>query len=478
MNLQAILSRRAEIAARLVAIAAIPDTEVRTLSTEEVTESETLDAEDVSLAATQAVLEKAAARAARDAVPATQRAAGSLTANGGRLITGAPSVLTKTTREMRAGDKFKGESWAKLNLARITAALGNLSGEQINVSSLLATLYPGRPDLAAVAQHKSRFRAAGVEGGATVSGEAGAELLATDATFTGDFIEFLYSQVVFDSLGLRDISADVTIKGQDGAFTGYWVGEKKPIPASIGSFSDVTLRPLKAAGLTYLSKDLIRRSAPEALMLFRDGIVEAIAQAVDTKFFSADAASANVSPAGILNGLAGVASVGGRVQDVYTDLAYLTGIFVTAKQRGELKLVSNKIVANQIAHLLSPLTAEPAFKQVTKDGGTINGTQYLTGENVIAANLLLIKPSDIYKVKDSGVEVSLSTDATIEADTVPTGEGSGPTAQSASMVSMFQTEMVAIKAVRDITWAMRRSSAIVVARKTAVDYDGTEDTTD
>lgn len=473
MNLQTIQAEKARATARLNALAAIITNENRTLSTAEVNEEIQLAAELSSLEQSERVLME---QSARSATPVTQRASGVVR---NAIVPGqAPAVLTRTTQAQRNGDKFLGESWAKINMARITAAILGQEGNQVAVPQLLAQLYPGRPELSRLAAAQQRFRAAGVEGGATLSGEAGAELLATDATYTGDFIEFLYSQVVFDQLGLRDVSADITIKGQDGAFTGYWVGEKRSVPASIGSFSDVTLRPLKVAGLTYLSKDLVKRSAPDALMLFRDGVVEAIAQAVDTKFFSTDAASANVSPAGILQGITGVASVGGRVQDVYTDLAYLTGIFVTAKQRGELKLVSNKIVANQLAHLLNPMTFAQAFPTVSKDGGTINGTKYLAGENVIAGNLLLVKPSDIYKVRDTGVEVSLSTDATIEADTAPTGEGVTPTAQSASMVSMFQTEMVAIKAVRDITWAMRRSSAIVVARKTGVDYDGTASTTD
>jgi hypothetical protein len=46
------------------------------------------------------------------------------------------------------------------------------------------------------------------------------------------------------------------------------------------------------------------------------------------------------------------------------------------------------------------------------------------------------------------------------------------------MVSMFQTDMVAIRAIRDVDWKYRRAQAIVTARKTGVDYDGTQSTTD
>jgi hypothetical protein len=475
MTLAQIQAEKARATARLNALAAIITNESRTLSIAEVNEEIQLAAELSSLEQSERVLME---HDARNVAPVAQRASGVVTSVSGRPS--APAVLTRTTQAQRNGDAFEGQSWARINLAKITCAVKATRGEQVAVPQLLSQLYPQRPELAKLAHAQQRFRAAGVEGGAILSGEAGSELVNLDAGFTGDFVSYLYSKTTFDQLGFRKMPSDVRVKGQDGAFAGYFVGEKRPIPVSVGSYSNVDLARLKAAGLTYLSRDLIERSAPAAELLFRDGVVQAIAQAVDTLAFSATAASANVSPAGLLAGISGTASVGGRLQDLYTDLAYLTGIFVTAKNAdGDLTLVSNRTIANQIAHLLRADNGLPAFAgQVTMNGGTLNGLRYVTGDNVLAGNLLLIKPSDVWVIGDSGVRVELSTDATIEADTAPTGEGVTPTAQSASMVSMFQTDMVAIKAVRDINWQYRRTSTIVTARKTAVKYDGTASTTD
>ena len=72
--------------------------------------------------------------------------------------------------------------------------------------------------------------------------------------------------------------------------------------------------------------------------------------------------------------------------------------------------------------------------------------------------------------------MDLSTDATIEASDAPTGEGVTPTAQSAAMVSMFQTDMVAIRAIRDLNWQYRRTNTTVTARVTAANYDGVAST--
>lgn len=92
-------------------------------------------------------------------------------------------------------------------------------------------------------------------------------------------------------------------------------------------------------------------------------------------------------------------------------------------------------------------------------GGTLEGDPVVTGDNVGATHLILLKPSDIWRIGDMGVEVSLSMDATIEMDDSPAGDGGTPTAGDSNAVSMFQTENVAFKVVRPINFAKRRSHA-------------------
>jgi hypothetical protein len=481
MTLEQIRKRGAEVSNRLAALAAIVQREGRTLSDAEIQENNSLEAEfetlqeDERVAALQLPTIPRGNAMARG-IPEAAFNGNLLPVGQRRASINAPTVLTRTTIAQRNGDKFEGQSWARLQLAKLRTAVNFSEGIAETPAEICAHVYRDRPELARIAS--ARRLAAGVEGGGVLSGEAGSELRNLDAQYTGDFIEFLYSHTLFDQLGFRDVPADVRIKGIDGAYTGYWVGEKRSIPVSQGSYSAVDLNVLKAAGLTYLSKDLIRRSAPAAEMLFRDGVVQAVSQAVDTKAFSTDAASANVSPAGLFQGLTGQASAGGSIQNLYQDLAYLTSIFVAAKQSTKtVKLLSNRVVANQIAHLMSPLTGLPAFLgQLDENGGNLDGKVFLTGDNLPANNLVAIKVDDIWKIGDSGVQVSLSTDATIEADSAPTGEGVTPTAQSASMVSMFQTDSVAIKCVRDINYAYRRAQAIVTARITGADYNGVAST--
>jgi hypothetical protein len=300
---------------------------------------------------------------------------------------------------------------------------------------------------------------ADVAGGGSGSGEWGAELVQADARFTGDFITYLYGQTVFDRLPLRSVPANVTIKGQDGAATGYFVGESKAINVSKADFSTVSLTPLKVAALAVVSNELLRDSSPSAEMLVRDALVEASTQKVDTTFLSTSAASSGVSPAGILNGLTANTSEGTTAADLRDDLAGLVGYFATQKNLGGLAIVTTPAIAIQMMLLRNAL-GQREFPGMTMNGGELEGFPVYVGDNVGTGDLIMMKPSDIWKIGDSGVQVSISREATIEMNDSPSGASDTPVDMSAKRVSMFQTESTAIKVVRSINWQKRRSTAV------------------
>ena len=88
------------------------------------------------------------------------------------------------------------------------------------------------------------------------------------------------------------------------------------------------------------------------------------------------------------------------------------------------------------------------------------GDPVTTGDNVNPLHLILLKPSDIYRIGDGGIQVSVSRYATIEMSSAPAAAAKVPTGQTQNPVSMFQTESTAFKIVRPINFAKRRSSAV------------------
>ena len=346
-------------------------------------------------------------------------------------------------------EKFQGQNFTRMVVAK---ALGHLNGVS---PSLIAEARWGKSNPTLVRLVKANE----VQGGGTVSGEWGAELATVDGKYTGDFIEFLASMTVYDRLPLRAVPHNVTIKGRDGASTGYWVGEGKAIPATASDFSSVNLTPLKVAALAVISNELLRDSTPSAEMLVRDALAEAVSQRTDVTFLGAVAASAGVSPAGMLNGVAATISAGNDADGVRADIKALYAIFIAAKNASGLSFVMNPAMAKSI-QLMTTTLGIPEFPGITQNGGTLLGDPVFTGDNVAAHHVILLKPSDIYKIGDLGLQVSISREATIEMNSVPTGASLVPTAQSVDMVNMFQSDNTAIKIIRPINFAKRRSGAV------------------
>ena len=303
---------------------------------------------------------------------------------------------------------------------------------------------------------------ADVAGGGSGSGEWGAELVQADTRYTGDFIEYLYGMTVFDRLPLRSVPHNVAIKGQDGANIGYWVGESKAIPMSKADFSTVSTAPLKVAALTVMSNELIRDSSPSALDIVGTSLREALAQIVDTTFFSATAAVANQAPAGIVNGVAATASNGGNAADIIADLVDLMAPFQTAKNTGgQFAMVMTPAVAFALSLTRNALGQQDAmFSSITNTGGSLNGVPVFVGDNIGTGDVYLLHCSDIYKIGDLGVTLSVSNEAMIEQSDAPTGATDTPVAASTKFTSMFQEESTAIKVVRPINWSKRRTPAV------------------
>jgi HK97 family phage major capsid protein len=365
-------------------------------------------------------------------------------ARAGTELRGAPAIIVSREAE----EKFKGQMFTRMVIAKALARLFDVSPAAIAEKRWGKT----NPLLVEV------IRTA-VAGGGSGSGEWGAELVQADARFTGDFIEYLHEKTVFDKLPFREVPANVTIKGQDGTATGYWTGESKGIKVSKADFSSVSLTPLKVAALAVVSNELLRDSSPAAESLVRDSLAMASAQRVDATLFSDDAASSGVSPAGLLAGVSQGASGGTDAAGLREDVLELYQHFISAKNATGLYFVMNPALAKGVQLMVNAL-GQAEFPMINAQGGSLLGDPVVTGDNIDASHLILLKPSDIYKIGDGGLEVSISREATIEQDDAPQGASDTPVAASATLVNMFQTESTAIKVVRSINFAKRRSSAV------------------
>jgi HK97 family phage major capsid protein len=305
---------------------------------------------------------------------------------------------------------------------------------------------------------------------ANAAGSAGGgSNLVYNANLAGEFIELVRPQTILGRLqGFRRVPFNIRVGSQSSGSTAYWVGEGKPIPISRLGTSEVTLGMAKAAGLVVLTKELMMSSEPAAEALVRDDLVKVNVKFIDEQFIQPDyAASANVSPASITNGVVPTAAGGTALTNVKQDVQTLIKAFIT-----------NNVPVTGLAWVMHPNLAlaftlmqnavgQNEFPQMTLTGGTFYGLPAVASESAIQAGspvtaegqlLVLVNVNEILLADDGAVDVEASTEASIQMLDNPTNASSDGTATT--MVSMFQTDSVALKLVRHINWAKRRSNIV------------------
>jgi len=143
-------------------------------------------------------------------------------------------------------------------------------------------------------------------------------------------------------------------------------------------------------------------------------------------------------------------------------------------------LFSTAIAANldisRASWVLSPTTAlalslmvtslgNAQFPGLTINGGTLMGLPVVvTSQATIAGSpqfgniMVLIFPGEVFLADDGAATVEASDQVAIQMLDNPTNQSTA-TSTPTTMVSMFQTESIAVKAVRYINWAKARSQA-------------------
>jgi len=369
--------------------------------------------------------------------------------------------------------------------ARYVKCLGAAMGDMSTAAALAKLHYPDTPQIANVLK-------SGLKGGLVgdMLKTAVAAGTSTDATwaspliaynqFAGDFIEYLRPQTIIGKFGaggipsLRMIPFNVHIRGQTSGGSGYWVGQGKGKPLTKFDFNDTYLGWAKVAAISVLTEELLRFSNPSAEALVRDGLSAALIGRLDTDFVDpTKALVANVSPASITNGATTHHSTGGTAADCRADIAVAMGGFIAANISPQSAVwIMQATTALQLS-LLRNAFGQAEFPGITLNGGTLEGIPVITSQYVPnesgGAMMILVNASDIWMADDGAVTVDASREASLEMSDAPANNSGTPT-QTSDMVSMFQTNSVALRAERFINWQRRRSAAVQVIDD--VNYDG------
>jgi HK97 family phage major capsid protein len=287
--------------------------------------------------------------------------------------------------------------------------------------------------------------------------------LEVSASARAAFFQLVTERSVIGRLpGLRRVSRNTRTLRPNNFATAAWVGQSKSIPASRFDLTGFTLGTKKAGALTVFSLESLED--PKAEAAIEADLVRACVAALDAAFLNPSNSGSAAEPAAATYNAATVASSG----DPAADIADLVSNF-----GGDL---SNAVFVTD------PTTAARLALYRDTSGTVLFPDAGITGGEILRAPLLVTRysPSDtaggsIALIDGGSIAASLedvmlqrTTEAMIEQDDTPQGASDTPVAASATLVSIFQTEAVAIKAIVFADWKVVRLNGVGVI--TSADY--------
>lgn len=305
-----------------------------------------------------------------------------------------------------------------------------------------------------------------VAAGTNASGNWAADLVSSEGAIAADFANFLRPSTIIGKFGqggvpaLRMTPFRRPLILQTGGGAGYWVGEAKPKPMTAFDFDRSTLDPLKCATIAVLSMENIRDSSPSSDMIVRDELRNVLVSLQDVAFVDPDnAGDVGVKPASIFNGAESIAAeTYSDEQDVILDVRSLLQKFIDANNpASQAVLIMQEGTALGASLILNAL-GNRAFPELTMRGGTLLGIPVITSENVPDGIVGIVNASDIFIGDDGEVTVDMSTEASLEMKSVPLQDPTAP-GTGASLVSLWQNNLVGFRAERTVNWKRRRASA-------------------
>jgi HK97 family phage major capsid protein len=301
-------------------------------------------------------------------------------------------------------------------------------------------------------------KAAVAAGVTTVPAWAGA--LTQPEVLGSEYIELLMPETVVGQIsGKKQIPFNVKIPRMTGGVTAQWVGEGLSKPVGAGAFDMLTNPWAKLSIITVMSEEVIRFSNPDAAAVMTQNMIDSIALEYNNQFLNGGAPSP-IKPGGIFDGVVAVPSTGGTVDQITADVNALLGMIAATNA----PLVSPYwIMSHRTFGYLASLrvamgtAAFPGLSGnlVTPGSSVFFGIPVLVSGQVpinlapgTASYIGLVSGGHIFWSQDPNVDVVTSREASLQMDSAP---ATPPT----PLTSLFQQNLVAIRAEQFVYWQRR-----------------------
>lgn len=302
-----------------------------------------------------------------------------------------------------------------------------------------------------------------------------AEELAYAQNIANEFIEYLRPKTLLGRIaGWRNVPFNVRVGGQTSGTTGYWVGQGVAIKPSAGATTSVSLGITKVAGLSVITKELAMLSTPSAELMVRNDLARTCQQKADTSLIDPNnGGQTDIEPASLTYGATARLASGTDYAAFKADWKAMTSNFYTANISLEGAVcIMTETMAEALSLMVTSL-GNPQFPGMTPTGGTLMGRPVFTSQVANTSGspnwdemLILLQPGEVFLADDGTANVEASDQVSIHMDDATTMKSTA-TSTNTSVVSMFQTESIAIKAVRHVNWTKARDAACQFIRSAA-----------
>lgn len=289
-----------------------------------------------------------------------------------------------------------------------------------------------------------------VAAGATVSG-SWAETLANFDSAATEFFSLVREASLLGRIpGLRRVPLRIRLIGVATGIVGAWVGEGKAKPVGKAAFAAETLPAFKVSALTVVTRELLDAADPAAELTIRNDLVGALTDVIDAGFIDpSNAGTPGLQPASVTNGAPTRASTGDGLADLRELVAAFPGDLSRAVLVGS---------PNTFATLHDPLI----LPGLGVRGGEAIGIPAVPSK-AAGSTLALIDP-DAIAWGEADMSLRTSSEASIEMlDSNLTGDSIGVVpGTAASLVSLWQTNSVAMLTEKAISWQAARPSVATI----------------
>lgn len=289
----------------------------------------------------------------------------------------------------------------------------------------------------------------------------------TDTAFAGplvqyqdmeaEFVELLRPATILGRLDrLNRVPFMMRTARQLTGVTGSFVGEGQPKPVGKQTYDNVTLGFAKAAVIVVLTDELVRFSSPNAELRARNDMVAGIAQYLDMRFIDPSYSGVpNVSPASITNAANRIQASGSSIAAIDADVAAAFAMFTN----GNINPATAVWVMSAATALKLSMKRDAedklAYPTINMMGGTWQGLPVIVSNAMTAAGspgeqqIALVTQEEVFLADEGGISIDMSNEASVQMNDTPSGGAQ-------SLVSLWQNNLIGLRAERYINWAPRR----------------------